>query len=70
VHPPAKSPFPFVALALGGVVAAVVAFILMNLLFGAGGWLPVLGYVVFVVWLISLVAIVVGVVGAIRRAVK
>jgi len=55
---------------LGGVVGAVAAFILMNLLFGSDGWLSVLGYVFFVVWLVSLVVIVVGVIGAIRRAVK
>lgn len=71
----AKSPRPFVMLAIIGPVVAIVAFVLMQLAFGAAAdgtgsgslWLEIVGFVLFVVWLASIVVTVVGVIGALVR---
>jgi hypothetical protein len=66
----AKTPQPFVKLAIAAAVATVVAFVLTQLLFGIGGWLDVVGYMAFAVTLGSVVVTIVGVIGAIVRSVR
>src|ERR1700732_5075766 len=73
----AKSPWPFVIMAIAGPVTFIVSFVLMNLAFdaaeGAGSgslWFNVAGFVLFVVWLASIVATIVGIVGTVVRIVR
>jgi hypothetical protein len=78
-HPPApaKSPRPFVIMAVAGPVTFIVTFILMQLAFGASAsagfgslWFQVVGYVLFLVWLASIVATIVGAIGTVVRSVR
>ncbi|MDT5352921.1 MAG: hypothetical protein QOJ56_1453 [Mycobacterium sp.] len=60
-------------LAIGSVVTGFVAFVLMQLAFGAADngpvWFEVLGFVLFIVFLASAVGAIVGAIGAIVRLV-
>jgi membrane protein YdbS with pleckstrin-like domain len=66
----AKTARPFLKLTIAGVVALVLAFILTQLFFGAGGWLDVLGYLAFAVMLVSAVVTIVGVIGTLWRILR
>jgi hypothetical protein len=69
-EPRRPSPRPFIALAVGSAVVAVVSFVLMNLLFSVRGWLSTIGLLMFAVFLVSLLLILVGIVGAIWRKIR
>jgi len=74
---PAKSPWPFVIMAIAGPPTAIVTFVLMQLAFGAADsagsptlLFQIVGFVLFLVWLASIAATIVGIVGAIVRSVR
>lgn len=71
-RPGGKSPRPFVLLLSGSVLAGFVAFILMQLAFGAADngaalLFEIVGFALFIVWLASIVGFIVGLVGIIVR---
>jgi membrane protein YdbS with pleckstrin-like domain len=66
----AKTAWPSLKLTIVGVVALVLAFILTQLFFVAGGWLDVLGFVAFAVMLVSAVVTIVGVIGCLWRLLR
>jgi hypothetical protein len=70
-----RSPRRFVVLAIGGAVTCVIAFILMQLAFGAAGddgplVFEILGFVLFVLFLASAAATLVGLIGTVVRLVR
>jgi Protein of unknown function (DUF2510) len=75
---PAKSPRPFVIMAIAGPVTSIVTYVLMQLSFDAADsgryWFilvfQIVGFVLFLVWLASNVATTVGIIGAIVRSVR
>jgi hypothetical protein len=74
---PAKSPWPFVIMAIVGPPTSIVAFVVMQLAFGAANsagsgtlWFQIVGFALFLVWLASIVATIVGIIGAVVRSVR
>jgi hypothetical protein len=72
----AKSSRKFVILLIASLVAGLVSFVLMQLVFGASaagggiGLLELLGFALFAVWLACIVGFLVGLIGAIVRVVQ
>jgi len=71
---PAKSPRPFVIMAIAGAVTFIVMYLLMQLSYDpAAGGVPGLGFValaVFLIWLASILATLVGIIGTVVRSVR
>jgi hypothetical protein len=75
---PAKSPRPFVIMAIAGLVTAIVTHILSMLAFNAtearaepgSFWFPVIGSALFLVFLAGIAATTVGIIAAVVRIVK
>jgi hypothetical protein len=73
---PAKSPLQFWILAIGSAITCFVAFILMQLAFGASTgdgpvlWFEILGFALFIVFLVSAVGTIIGIIGGIVRLVQ
>ena len=75
---PAKSPRPFVIMAIAGLVTCIVTYVLTKLAFaaaersaGSGSfWFHVIGSALFLVYLASIAATTVGIVGAVVRSVR
>ena len=68
----AKSPRKFVLMAIASAVTCLIAFVLMQLAFGAAGnagalAFEILGFVLFVLFLASAVTTLVGIIGMLRR---